>query len=1404
MNDLHLAPETLDRRALLRALRALKKGDFTMRLPLDLTGIDGQIAEVFNDIVEMNESIASEFARVCKTIGKEGQINQRLRVAGVVGAWAGEMDSVNQLIGDLARPTAAVARVIESVADGDLSQRMLLEIDGLPLRGEFQRIGKVVNTMVTQLNAFASEVSRVAREVGTEGKLGGQARVPGAAGTWKDLTDNVNALAANLTGQMRNIAEVTMAVVKGDLSKKITVDVRGETLELKSTINTMVDQLNGFASEVSRVAREVSTEGKLGGQARVPGVAGTWKDLTDNVNAMAANLTGQMRNIAEVTTAVAKGDLSKKITVDVRGEILELKSTINTMVDQLNGFASEVSRVAREVGTEGKLGGQARVPGVAGTWKDLTDNVNAMAANLTTQVRAIAEVATAVTQGDLTRSIMVEAQGEVAALKDNINEMIRNLKDTTLKNNEQDWLKTNLAKFSRMLQGQGDLVAASQLVLSELAPLVHAQQGVLYAQSVQDGEPILKLVASYASGSEEQLPSVVRPGEGLVGQCALEKKRILLEDLRQDYLRIGSAIGSAAPLNVVILPVLFEGDVKAVMELASIRRFNATRLLFLDQLAESIGIVLNTIGANMRTRELLAQSQSLTRELQKQQQELKQTNERLGYQAGNLQKSESLLKMQQEELRHANDELQHKAELLSDQMRQVEYKNREIELAKAALEEKAEQLALSSRYKSEFLANMSHELRTPLNSLLILAKLLADNPDATLTPKQIDYAQTIYAAGADLLSLISDILDLAKIESGTVTLDFGPLRLTDLKDYVERTFRPTALEQKLDFSVSIDPGLPVTIETDEKRLQQVLKNLLSNAFKFTARGSVQLRIAPAESGWSPGRAQLATASEVIAFIVSDTGVGIPANKQKVIFEAFQQADGTTSRRFGGTGLGLSISRELTALLGGEIAVQSVPGAGSTFVLYLPLPKEPVVSPPPAAAIAADEIAPALPEALPDLAPDALADTLPDTLSDAVPTVEPPPAAAEVAGAVARVSDDRDDRDDIEPGDRVVLIVEGDAAFAGTVLDIAHERGFKAVIAPDGGAGLALAQALRPDTITLNLKLPDVDGWTVLERLKRTAHTRHIPVTLVSLADHTHDSVHLAAVAMVSREEAREALQEALLRTRDLTGRDAKALLVADGDEARRADVEWYLRREGVRVDSAALGAEALQAVRSAAYDCVLLGPELGDMGPIELLKRLVESEAITEMPFVIYGTEGLGGPAQEELRRLAEVLLLKRGPTRKAMLDEITLFLKHTLGTHRVAGHELAAPPEIAQGLANRKVLIVDDDVRNVFALTGALEQCGMTVLNAESGKEGVEILKSEPDVELVLMDIMMPELDGYDTIRIIRGYQQFRTLPIIALTAKAMKGDREKCLEAGASDYIAKPVNVEQLTSLLRVWLNQ
>jgi signal transduction histidine kinase/DNA-binding response OmpR family regulator/HAMP domain-containing protein len=1095
----------------------------------------------------------------------------------------------------------------------------------------------------------------------------------------------------------------------------------------------------------------------------VRGVAGTWKDLTDNVNAMAANLTGQVRNIAEVTTAVAKGDLSKKITVAVRGEILELKSTINTMVDQLNGFASEVSRVAREVGTEGKLGGQARVPGVAGTWKDLTDNVNQLAEKLTTQVRAIAEVATAVTKGDLTRSIMVEAMGEVASLKDNINEMIRNLKDTTLKNDEQDWLKTNLAKFSRMLQGQGDLKAVSHLVLSELAPLVHAQQGALYRQSTQDAEPRLELVAAYASGPDSRLPQVLRVGEGLVGQCAVEKKRILLEGVQQDYIRISSSLGSAAPLNVVILPVLFEGEVKAVLELASLRKFNATYLSFLDQLAESIGIVLNTIEANMRTSDLLRQSQSLTRELQRQQQELKQTNDRLEQQAENLQKSETLLKMQQEELQRTNDELQQKAQLLSEQMSQVEYKNEEIELAKAALEEKAEQLALNSRYKSQFLANMSHELRTPLNSLLILAKLLADNAGDNLTPKQIDYAQTIYAAGADLLSLISDILDLAKIESGTATLDMGTLRMADLKDYVERTFAPTALEKQLDFTINIDPQLPA-IETDEKRLQQILKNLLSNAFKFTRQGSVELRVEPVHGGWPAGNARLDGAAEVIAFTVADTGIGIPENQQKVIFEAFQQADGTTSRHYGGTGLGLSISRELAGLFGGEIVVASAPGKGSSFVLYLPLPT-----------------------------------------AASAPLARPGGVLLErPAAPQARLARAEDDRDNLRPGERVALIIEADARFAATLLDVAREHGLMGVVACDGTTGFAQALALQPDAITLDLKLPDMDGWVVLDLLKRNDKTRHIPVSVVALQEQTHRSLQMGAVAVIHKGDARELLQQALLKTRSLLEREARLLLVADCDDARRADTEQSLRGVGVEITSAGLGRQVLDALRTAHFDCVVLGPELGDMSALQLLKTVAESAAVTQMPFVVCDTDSLGGPEQAELGRLAEILVLKKAPTRKAMLEEIALFLHQAVSDLPASSRSLHASRGSDRGLANRKILIVDDDVRNVFALTGALEQCGMTVLNAENGKEGIEVLQQSPDIEVVLMDIMMPGLDGYDTMRIIRDLEQFKELPIIAVTAKAMKGDREKCIAAGASDYIAKPVNVEQLASLLSVWLNR
>src|SRR5437660_1737269 len=948
----HSASDDHRLRERLGALDSARGGDFAVRLPFTRgSGLMPDIARAFNSVVSRNEALANEIARLEKVVGREGRMTERASLGEVTGGWATSVTAINALIGDLVQPTTEVARVLIAVAEGDLTQKMALEIEGQSVKGEFLRIGTTVNSMVDQLSSFAAEVTRVAKEVGTDGKLGGQAGVPEASGTWRDLTDNVNRMASNLTSQVRNIAEVSTAVARGDLSKKITVDAKGEILQLKDTINTMVDQLNSFAGEVTRVAREVGTGGKLGGQADVRGVSGVWKDLTDNVNFMAANLTSQVRNIAKVTTAVANGDLLQKITVDVKGEILELKATINTMVDQLNAFASEVTRAAREVGTEGKLGGQAEVPGVAGvwkaltdnvnfmarnlttqvrgiskvvtavangdlaqkltvdakgevaalaetinamtdtlstfteqvsgvarevgiegklggqakvpnatgTWRQLTDNVNQLAASLTTQIRAISEVATAVTKGDLTRAITVGAEGEVARLKDNINQMIFNLRETTQKNQEQDWLKTNLAKFSSMMQGQKNLDTVSRLIMSELTPLVSAHHGAFFMADQEGPVPVLKLVSTYAYKERKSVANRFQIGEGLVGQCALEKKPILLTRVPRDYIQISSGLGEAPPLNIIVLPVLFEGVVKAVIELASFNPFSAIHQIFLDQLTESIGVVLNMIGANMRTEQLLQQSQTLTQELQSQSKELT---------------------IQQEELKRSNAalekqalELEEKAKQLEEQNKNIEVKNREVELARASLEEKAEQLSLISKYKSEFLANMSHELRTPLNSLLILAKLLADNKDGNLSDKQTEYAKTIYASGGDLLSLINEILDLSKVEAGKMQIEPRDIPLADLKEFFERNFRPIAEQKGLDFQIELGGNVPSHIRTDPQRLQQVIKNLLANAFKFTETGSVKLKMDVRRERNVFQSDALLHAEQVLAFSVVDTGIG---------------------------------------------------------------------------------------------------------------------------------------------------------------------------------------------------------------------------------------------------------------------------------------------------------------------------------------------------------------------------------------------------------------------------------------------------------------------------------------------------------------------------------------------------
>jgi HAMP domain-containing protein/CheY-like chemotaxis protein/signal transduction histidine kinase len=1413
---------------------AIAGGDLSRKITVDVRGEILQLKETLNTMVDQLNRFAGEVTRVAREVGTEGKLGGQAQVPGVAGTWKDLTDNVNSMAGNLTAQVRNIAEVTTAVARGDLSRKITVDV-----KGEILELKNTINTMVDQLNAFASEVTRVAREVGTEGKLGGQAVVPGVGGTWKDLTDNVNFMASNLTGQVRNIAEVATAIANGDLSKKITVDVRGEILLLKETLNTMVEQLRSFAAEVTRVAREVGTEGRLGGQAVVPGVGGTWKDLTDNVNLLAANLTTQVRNIAEVTTAVARGDLSRKITVDVKGEILELKNTINTMVDQLNAFASEVTRVAREVGTEGKLGGQAQVPGVAGTWKDLTDtvnvmaanlteqvrgivkvvtavadgdlkqnltmtskgevaalaetinnmtntlatfadqvttvarevgvegrlggqanvpgaagtwkdltgNVNLLAANLTTQVRAIAEVATAVTKGDLTRSIQVEARGEVAELKDNLNTMIDNLRLTTDRNTEQDWLKTNLARFTNMLQGQRDLATVGRMLLSELAPLVEAQNGVIYlvdTEAASEEPAFLKLLGAFADGGTEGHPERLAFGESLIGQCASDGRRMLIQDLPDRVTPIRSGLFKAPPRSVFVLPVLFEGQVKAVIELASVGSFTDLQKAFLEQLTGGIGIVLNSIEATMQTEGLLKQSQQLAIELQTQQRELQQTNE----------------------------QLEQKAQQLAERNVEVERKNQEIEQARRAVEEKATELALTSKYKSEFLANMSHELRTPLNSILILGQQLGDNYDGNLTARQVEFARTIHGAGTDLLNLISDILDLSKIESGTVSVDVEELPVSVLQETVTRPFRHEAETRGLSFEVLVDQRLR-SITTDSKRVQQVLKNLLSNAFKFTAQGGVRLRIASVEDGWAGENAVLRQAPAVVAFEVSDTGIGIPADKQRIIFEAFQQADASTSRKYGGTGLGLAISRELAHLLGGEIQLRSQPGTGSTFTLFLPLTYGGPTSP-----VRTQMTGPLVAEAT-----EHLRVAQPEPLVDRVP----------------------DDRQTVTQEDQVLLIVEDDPHYARIMVDLAHDHGLKVLVAARGAEALALARQYRPMAVSLDVFLPDMLGWTVLSQLKQDPATRHIPVQIVTLDEDRQHGLARGAFSFINKPTTTAGLREALDRITDFTRPRRKQLLLVEDDAGERLGITELLRDDDIDIVAAATGKEAIARMTASPPDCVVLDLRLPDMSGFDILEHVKNDNTLCDVPVIVFTGRELSPEEDAQLHTMARSVVVKGVESPERLLDETALFL------HRVFADMPSDKQRMLErlhgsdeNLVAQKVLLVDDDARNIFALSSVLERRGMQVLTATTGREAIAILEETRGVAIVLMDIMMPEMDGYETMRVIRGNAEFRRLPIIALTAKAMKGDREKCLEAGASDYLAKPVNTEQLLSALRSWLHR
>jgi signal transduction histidine kinase/CheY-like chemotaxis protein/HAMP domain-containing protein len=1287
MTDLVSAGRQLDEyglEQLLAGLTAVRGGDFSIRLRETGDPLMDQIATVFNGMADQLGAFTSEVTRVAREVGTEGKLGGQAAIPNVSGTWKDLTESVNAMADNLTDQVRNIAQVTTAVAGGDLSQKITVDA-----RGEILELKNTVNTMVDQLSAFADEVTRVAREVGSEGRLGGQAHVRGASGTWKDLTDNVNVMASNLTDQVRSIAEVATAVARGDLSQQITVEAKGEVAELAQAINAMVGTLSAFAGEVTRVASEVGTEGILGGQANVPNKAGTWKDLTDSVNSMATNLTNQVRNIAQVTTAVAQGDLSRKIDVDARGEILELKTTINTMVDQLSSFAAEVTRVAREVGSEGRLGGQAEVEGVSGTWKRLTENVNELASNLTTQVRAIAEVTSAVASGDLTRSIAVEAQGEVAELKDNINAMVQSLRETTSANQQQDWLKSNLARLSGLMQGHRDLIAVADLIMDELAPLAGAQHGTFFLAETAGGDTRLRLIAGYGLRADKDAPLQYRLGQSLIGQVAKSKRSIVVADLPEGYVKISSGLGEASPANLAVLPILFEDQVLGVIELASFTMFTPVQTDFLEQFTETLGVNVNTIVANARTDSLLKESQRLTGELQ----------------------------AQQDELQRSNADLEDKAEQLARQNSDIETKNAEIEQARQEIEERAQQLALASRYKSQFLANMSHELRTPLNSLLILARLLTQNPGGNLTTKQVEYANVIHSAGSDLLQLINDILDLSKVEVGR--MDIYPERFTlhALLDDIQATFQPLTAEKGLTFAVDLASDAPGEMFTDRQRLRQVLGNLLSNAVKFTSAGQVTLRVGPAAG--SPGEA-------AAAFSVTDTGIGIAPENLDAIFGVFEQGDGTLSRRYGGTGLGLSIAREVGALLGGDITADSELGRGSTFTLYVPC-------------------------------------TLPQTTGDQVALLpsQPSPAASSL--------------DSLRPQQPQSAAASFDA--------------FRPPPRSAAGPSLAPHPSPRPE------QSPQPG---------RPAAPAPSPDSLQPLSS----SQSTQSPQPPEPPEPQQGAHRLLV----LEGAPGGLLtLLAYSAASDLADVSGP-----VQVQTVTHPDEAVEQLRSAPHQCVVLDLGLPGGAAFTFLDQLRDEPILSGLPVLAHTRDDQAGAqarlAQYQLagpevgERLVELL-----PSLDDLRERIALYLSAAPTgqaddlVSRTGPHPIARPaPAVAehQGLAGKKVLVVDDDIRNVYAITSSLEEHGVTVLRASDGREGIAVLAAEPDVDLILMDVMMPEMDGYATMAAIRRMAAFAALPIIAVTARAMPGDREKSLGAGASDYVTKPVDTEELLSRMERWL--
>ena len=965
--------------------------------------------------------------------------------------------------------------------------------------------------------------------------------------------------------------------------------------------------------------------------------------------------------------------------------------------------------------------------------------------SITDPLRRLGEGASLIGGGDYTHRVPVVSRDEVGHMGVLFNRMAEQVQERQTALAEQDELKQNLASFSTLFQGQRDLTVLCPSVLSKLAVVLDARHSVFYLAGQDDRGPCLKLQASYAF---EQARQTLKAGESLAGQAMVDQQRVVLNDVPDNYFRINSALGAGRPKSVVIQPVTYEGTTRAVLELATMKNLTLVQLAFLDRFAEALGVVLNTVASVMRTEELLQQTRHSERLLQEQQEELQQANEEM--------------EQTNEEMQQTNEEMEEKVRLLAEQKLKLENANREIEQSREELENRAQEIARASHYKSEFLANMSHELRTPLNSLLILSKMLADNAEANLSEKQVKYAQTIYSSGNDLLELINEVLDLARIESGSVQIEPEPMALADLRDFLEQTFRHVAQAKGLDLKLEFAAGLPVAVITDPRRLQQVLKNLLSNAFKFTERGSVTVRVSQPD----PAR---------MSFAIADTGIGVPADKREMIFGAFQQGDAGTSRKYGGTGLGLSISRELAGLLGGTLALTDSGERGSTFTLNIPVQ------------LSRDARLPAASPAT--SAPSRVRAETPSNSVPAKPELDPQGIP--------------DDRGSLQEGDLVLLIIEDDRAFAELVRDFAREKGFKAVVARNAAQGMALARQIAPAAVTLDLHLPDNDGWVVLDRLKHDPKTRHVPIHIISVDEERGRSLKLGAVSYIQKPATRETLDHALTQTMEFVRRPLKNLLIIEDDAVQRQSLKDLIGNGDVHTTAVATAAEALRELSSEHYDCIVLDLGLPDAAGTELIREIHRRLGVSAPPIIVYTGKDLSRAEETELRLISDSIVIKNVRSPERLLDETALFLHRVQTNLPVPKQRMIEQVQKNDSLlAGRKVLIVDDDVRNIFAITSALEASQMQVSYAESGQAGIELLEANPDIEIVLMDVMMPEMDGYEAIRRIRSIDRFRRLPIISVTAKAMKDDRDKCLRAGASDYITKPVDLDQLRSLLRVWL--